>query len=464
MAVRVGTAGLEAIAALGVPVPRYDRSSLLPRILHLGVGGFHRAHMALYTDETAAAGGDWAIRGVGLLDRDRRMAEALAAQDHLYTLVERDSDGSHARVVGSIVDFALASGDESAFARLVADPELAILSLTITEGGYSLTSRNETIEAIVSALELRRVSGAGGLTVLSCDNLPGNGSVARAAIMAVAEARGPELVRFLESSCAFPNSMVDRITPQTTDADRAWLHELGVDDEWPVVCEPFRQWVIEDTFVSGRPAWESVGVLFTDRVHDWELYKLRLLNASHSCLAYLAALAGVVYVDEAMAIASVRRYLERLLETEAIPTLREIPGHPAADYARTVLGRFENTGVRDQIARLCIDGTSKFPSFLLPTVEAQLERDGPVACAALALAAWARYLGTVPADERAADPHGDEAAALAREALREPAAFLELGIFTAPIRASERFRTAFADAAGSLAEQGPLGAIERLLA
>src|ERR1043166_7999573 len=160
MAVRVGTAGLEAIAALGVPVPRYDRRSLLPRILHLGVGGFHRAHMGLYTDETAAAGGDWAIRGVGLLDRDRRMAEALAAQDHLYTLVERDSDGSHARVVGSIVDFALASGDERAFARLVADPELAILSLTITEGGYSLTSRNETIEAIVSALDVRRVSGA----------------------------------------------------------------------------------------------------------------------------------------------------------------------------------------------------------------------------------------------------------------------------------------------------------------
>jgi mannitol 2-dehydrogenase len=357
------------------------------------------------------------------------------------------------------------AGDEAAFGRLVADPRVAILSLTITEGGYSLATPNATIETIVSALDTRRLSGGQPLTVLSCDNLPGNGDVAHAAISAVAEARGAAVARYVESACTFPNSMVDRITPQTSDDDRTWLRdEVGIEDGWPVVCEPFRQWVLEDRFIAGRPRWESVGVLFTDRVHDWELYKLRLLNASHSCMAYLMALAGVVYVDEAMAIPVLRRYLEQLLSLEAIPTLTEIPGHPASEYADTVLRRYENTGVRDQIARLCIDGTAKFPSFLIPTVEAQVARGGPVSHAALALAAWSRYLGTTPAAERARDPRGERAAALAAEALDDPLAFLELDeVFTAPLRESEDFRAAFARAARDLADNGPLRAIENVL-
>ena len=208
---------------------------------------------------------------------------------------------------------------------------------------------------------------------------------------------------------------------------------------------------------------EDVGALFTDRVHDWELYKLRMLNATHSCLAYLMAIEGVVYVDEAVAIPTVRRYLERFLATEAIPTLTEIPGHPAADYAATVLGRFENTGVRDQIARLCIDGTAKFPSFLIPTIERQLELDGPVECAALALAGWARYLGTVPAAERAHDSQGDRAATFAVRSLDEPRAFLEFDqVFTPRLRESDRFGDAFAAASRALAKRGSIGAMEQL--
>ena len=219
--------------------------------------------------------------------------------------------------------------------------------------------------------------------------------------------------------------------------------------------------MIEDRFAAGRPQWEDVGVLFTDRVHDWELYKLRMLNASHSCMAYLMALAGVVYVDEAMSIQVLRRYLGRLLELEVIPTLAEIPGYPAAEYASTVLRRFENTGVRDQIARLCIDGTSKFPSFLIPTVEAQLVRGGPISCAALALAAWCRYLGTVPAAERAPDSRGDHAVELARAALSDPIVFLELDeVFSSPLRESSIFRSAFVEAYRQLATHGPLEAIE----
>jgi mannitol 2-dehydrogenase len=462
-AIPLRASNLSAVGERGPVVPRYDRKALVPRILHLGVGGFHRAHMALYTDDVAGGGGDWGIRGVGLLAVDRRMADVLRAQDYLYTVIERDSERSHARVVGSIVDYVLAAGDAELFADCVTDPRLAIFSLTITEGGYSLANGNETIDAIVAALDARRAAGHPPLTILSCDNLPGNGDVAREAIATVAERRGRDVARYVES-CAFPNSMVDRITPQTDDADRAWLlDEIGVDDGWPVVCETFRQWVIEDRFVAGRPDWESAGALFTDRVHDWELYKLRMLNASHSCLAYLAALAGIVYVDEAVALSVVREYLEQFLATEAIPTLRAIPAHPPADYAETVLARFSNTGVRDQIARLCIDGTAKFPSFLIPTVETQIERGGPVACAALALAAWARYLATVPPAARAPDSRGERSAELAERSLADPLAFLELDeVFTSALRASERFRDAFAAAAADLMRVGPLGAIENM--
>ncbi len=462
-AIALRSGNLDAIGELGVPVPGYDRAALVPRILHLGVGGFHRAHMALYTDEIAASGGDWGIAGVGILAADRRLADVLDSQDSLYTLIERDSDGSRPRIVGSIVTYALAAGDVAVFAERLADPGVAIFSMTITEGGYSLADGNATIEAVVAGLEARRARGAGPLTILSCDNLPGNGDVARAAISTVAEPHGADLAGYVET-CAFPNSMVDRITPQTQDGDREWLREeIGVDDGWPVVCEPFRQWVIEDRFVAGRPSWEDAGALFTDRVHDWELYKLRMLNASHSCIAYLMALADVVYVDEAVAIPVVRRFLEQLLATEAIPTLREIPGHPASEYAATVLERFANAGVRDRIARLCIDGTAKFPSFLIPTVEAQIERSGPVVCAALALAAWARYLATAPAALRAPDSRGERSVMLAERSLADPLAFLELDeVFTPILRGSAVFREAFGAAASELARLGPLGAIERV--
>ncbi len=456
MPVALSAATLGEIGALGVGVPQYDRRALVPRILHLGVGGFHRAHLARYVDELADGGGEWAIRGVGLLESDRRMADVLAAQDGLYTLIERDSEGSHVNVVGSIVDFV-----REGFAAQLAHADVAILSMTITEGGYSLEQPNATIEAIVDALEARRAAGGTPLTVLSCDNLPGNGTVARAAIMQVASTRSDELVRYLESACTFPNSMVDRITPQTSDADRVWLRdEIGIDDGWPVVCEPFRQWVIEDAFAAARPAFEDVGVLFTDHVHDWELYKLRMLNATHSCMAYLSGLAGIVYVDQAIANPTIGAYLGRFLVDEVMPTLTEIPGHPAAEYAATVVDRFANTGVRDQIARLCIDGTAKFPTFLIPTVERQLDLDGPVECAALALAGWARYLGTVPVEERAPDPHGARSAALAAEALDDPRAFLELGaVFTPRLRESARFGDAFVRAYEEIAAHGAIGAL-----
>ncbi len=463
--INLRTTTLDEIAARGVPVPRYDRSRLRPRILHLGVGGFHRAHLAVFVHELAEAGSDWGIRGLGVLDADRRMEGVLRSQDYLYTLVAKGDGEPQPQVIGSIVAYVLAVDDPTAVAAQIGDPETAILSLTITESGYSLERPNPTIESIAAGLARRRAESAAPLTILSCDNIAGNGKVAQAVVLRVCEERDAELARWVEIDCSFPNSMVDRITPQTTDADRAWLHDnLGIDDGWPVVAEPFRQWVIEDSFAAGRPRFEDVGVLFSDRVHDWELYKLRMLNATHSCMAYLSALAGITYVDEALATPPLRKFLERFLWQEAIPTLDEIPGHPRENYAATVLDRFASTGVRDQIARLCIDGTAKFSVFLIPTIERQLERDGPVECAALALAGWARYLATTPAAERAADPSADQSASYATQAIDDPVAFLELeAVFPPALRDSDRFREAFAASAGSLASRGPIGAVEALL-
>jgi mannitol 2-dehydrogenase len=465
--IALSDATLPAIAARGVPVPAYDRQRLQPRILHVGVGGFHRAHFALYTHELAATGSPWGIRGVGLLAQDARMAEALDPQDYLYTLVERGAGAPRPQVVGSIIDYRLAHDDPEGAAELAADPDVAIVSLTITEAGYGDTARTAmsprptAFDVIATALERRRARGDPPLTIVSCDNVPGNGDAARRATLVAARLRSASLADWTDRHCAFPNSMVDRITPATSDDDRAWLLDaVGVVDRWPVVAEPFRQWVIEDDFANGRPRWEEVGVLFTDRVHDWEVYKLRLLNAGHSSIAYLATLAEVTYVDEAMALTEVRHFLHRLLNDEAVPSLTQIPGYPPGDYVASVLERFANTGVRDQIARLCIDGSAKFPTFLLPTVIFQLQQNGPVARSALALAGWARYLATVPPGRQAFDTAGDAARQHARRATDEPTRFLDfVEVFPPPVRDDARFRAAFTASWHRIGDVGPLAAM-----
>ena len=299
------------------------------------------------------------------------------------------------------------------------------------------------------------------MTILSCDNLPGNGTVARRATLAAAARVGDDLRAWIEHDCTFPNSMVDRITPVTADADRTWLRDVaGIEDGWPVVGEPFRQWVIEDAFAAGRPAWEDVGALFTDRVHDWELYKLRMLNAGHSCMAYLSSLAGITYVDEAMGVPQVRAFLDDLLYHEAVPTLTEIPGHRREDYVASVLGRFANTGVRDQIARLCIDGSAKFPTFLLPTIVRQLELSGPIRRATTALAGWARYLGVVAPADQSFDASIDAARQYGAKAMNDPTSFLEYAeVFPAELRESARFRAAFERAYRRVVDDGPLAAM-----
>jgi mannitol 2-dehydrogenase len=467
--IRLGQARLADIALRGVPVPAYDRGRLEPRIVHVGVGGFHRAHFAAYVHELASAGGDWGIVGLGLLARDADMAAALRPQDHLYTLIEKGSGDPAAQVIGSIIGFVHApNGHDRAASELVAARGTSILSLTITESGYaepssaeSVAGEDTTFDRIAAALALRRDRTAGPITILSCDNLPGNGQAARAATLAAAARLDPALPAWVEGHCTFPNSMVDRITPATSDDDRRWLRDsAGIIDRWPVVAEPFRQWVMEDDFAGGRPSWEDAGALFTDRIHDWERYKLRILNAGHSCIAYLSALAGITFVHEAMAVPAVRAFLEGLLRDEALPTLVEIPGHPRDEYAASVLDRFANAGVRDQIARVCLDGSAKFPAFLIPTIERQLETGGPIERSAIALAAWARYLGVVDPERQSFDADGDAARRYAAEAIADPLAFLAYeAVFPPAVRSSPRFRSAFAIGYGRIAEMCPIAAI-----
>jgi mannitol 2-dehydrogenase len=451
-------------------VPTYDRARLQPAIVHVGVGGFHRAHLAVYVHELASRGSGWGIVGLGLLEGDAEMAAALGGQDCLYTLIEKDGGEPSAQVIGSITRFVHApAGHDAASSELIAAPGTAILSLTITESGYAELSATEraagkrtTFDRIAAALAVRRDRSAGPITILSCDNVPRNGDAARDATLSAAARLDPALPAWVERHCTFPNSMVDRITPATSHEDREWLRDCaGIVDGWPVVSEPFRQWVMEDDFAADRPSWEDAGALFTDRIHDWEQYKLRMLNAGHSCIAYLSALAGIRYVHEAVAVPAVRTFLDRLLHREAMPSIVEIPGHPREEYAASVLERFANVGVRDQIARVCIDGSAKFPTFLIPTIEWQLERGGPIERAATALAGWARYLAVVDRGQQAFDAGGDAARRYAAEATMDPPAFLAYdAVFPPTVRSAPRFRSAFAAAYEQIASEGPIAAMQ----
>jgi len=378
-----------------VAVPGYDRAGMRPGIVHVGVGGFHRAHEAVYLDDLMALGGakEWGICGVGLRPEDRAMRDALAPQDCLYTLVTRDAAGDKARVIGSLVRYVYAPEEEAAFRATLAAPETRIVSLTITEGGYTPQpgQPQNVFRYLADALRQRRGSGLKPFTVLSCDNLPGNGDAAKRALLA--SAPDTDLAHWIAQNAAFPNSMVDRITPQTTDADRDLVRtEFGIDDAWPVVCEPFKQWIIEDDFCDGRPAWEEVGAQFVPDVAPYETMKLSLLNGSHFAMAYLGFLAGFNTVPEVMADPQFRMFIQRMMDEEVTPLLPPVPGIDLTDYKATLLVRFDNPAIKDQITRLCLNGSGKFPQYLLPSLQKAIRSGRPHRLLTLALAGWMRYL------------------------------------------------------------------------
>lgn len=461
-----------------VAVPTYDRSRLQRSIVHIGVGGFHRSHLATYIHELCQSGHrDWSITGAGVLPGDQAMADALRPQDHLYTLITRGAHSTEVEVIGSIVDFIHASPRADRLVASIADPTTQIVSLTITEGGYPVdditgdylstlptAGPTSAIGILAAGLQQRYQDGHSGLTVISCDNIASNGSVARTATLGEAHSLGDGLADWIADSVAFPNSMVDRITPATTDSDREWLaaHQ-GIHDNWPVVAEPFRQWVIEDNFAAGRPPLEQLDVLTTTDAKPYELMKLRLLNAGHSCLAYLAALMGMETIGAAMTCRELHDFTADFLATEARPVLPPIAGIDLDQYVASIIVRFSNTSIGDQIGRLCLDGSVKFPKFLLPTVRAQLEAGGPIGLSALALAGWCEYLAGPP-ERLAADPMLDIAINHARRAQDNPAAFLDFPeVLGDDLPRSQRFSEAFIQALRSLRERGVQSAIDTAL-
>ncbi|HEY9665036.1 MAG TPA: mannitol dehydrogenase family protein, partial [Allocoleopsis sp.] len=369
-----------------VRVPQYDRHLITNGIFHIGVGGFHRAHQALYLDEYLHQHprSDWGICGIGLLEFDQRMRDALQAQDCLYTLVERSPAGDHARVIGSITNYLFAPENRQAVIDALADPQCRIVTLTITEAGYyyiestgEFDTNHPTIQHdlqhpdqpigvygfLTAALDRRRQQGIAPFTVLSCDNIQGNGNVVRKMLTTFAELRDPDLGQWIREHVAFPNCMVDRITPATTPADIEMVKEqFGIDDAFPVVAEPFLQWVVEDKFCAGRPDLESVGVQFTEDVHPYEMMKIRLLNASHLLIGYIGTLTGYSYAHETMADPLICRAVERLME-EVTPTLHPVPGVDLDQYKKTLIERFANPKIRDQLPRLCLNGSAKVPKW-----------------------------------------------------------------------------------------------------
>jgi mannitol 2-dehydrogenase len=399
-----------------VSVPNYDRRALGRGVVHISVGAFHRSHQAVYFDDLARRGlaDGWAVTGVGL--HHPGLKEALDPQDGLYTVVTRGAGGDAARVVGVITRYLYAPLDRRAVVEALADARTRLVTLTITAAGYKVDAKTggfdeadpavvhdlahpadpcSALGFLVEGLERRRRSGLSPFTVLSCDNMTGNGKVARAAVTGMAALRDPSLAQWVDQRGAFPDSMVDRITPGTTDEDRAMVERIfGVRDRWPVMTEPFSQWVIEDSFCDGRPPLDEVGVQFVDDVSPYALTKTRLLNATHTALGHLGLLAGHSRLDITMADPAFAAYVECMMNDEIAPLLPDV-GIDLPAYTANLRERFANARIADPLTRLCRNGSTKVKSHLLPSIAEARALGRPHGLLTLAVAAWCRYLGVV---------------------------------------------------------------------
>ncbi|MFD1713110.1 mannitol dehydrogenase family protein [Amnibacterium flavum] len=475
-----------------VSVPNYDRSDVTVGIVHFGVGGFHRAHQAMVVDTLMNNGEalDWGICGVGVLPGDAKMRDVMAAQDRLYTLVYKHADGSReARVIGSIVEYLFAPDDADAVIEKMAAPSTRIVSLTVTEGGYNFDpvsgqfdSANPAIQAdlaagavpatvfglVTEALARRRERGIAPFTVMSCDNIQGNGHMAKLTFSTFASLKDPELGEWVRENVSFPNSMVDRITPVTFDSDREEVRrDFGIEDAWPVVCEPFFQWVLEDDFPLGRPAYEDAEVQVVDDVEPYELMKLRLLNASHQAMCYVGYLSGHRYAHEATADPAIATFLRRYMDEEGTPTLRPVPGVDLDEYKDTLIERFGNPEVRDTLARLCAESSDRIPKWLVPVIRENLANGGKVELSAAIVASWARYDEAV--DEQGepivvVDRLADQLMAVARGQHEKPVAFIADRQLFGDLIDDARFVESYLAALHSFWDNGAHATVEALVA
>jgi mannitol 2-dehydrogenase len=472
-----------------VGVPAYNRREVGQSICHVGVGGFHRAHQAVYADDLLQKNEqlEWGLCGIGLLPHDIRIRDVLRDQDYLYTVVEREIGQDQARVIGSMVNFLYAPENREAVLEKLASPETKIVSLTITEGGYYLNQAtgefddqhpdikrdlehpeapNCSFGYLIEALNRRRLRGQPPFTIMSCDNVQSNGEISKRMLLAFAELRDPAIRNWLETKGAFPNSMVDRITPATTDAHREFVREkFGIDDAWPVVPEGFRQWVIEDHFLHGRPAWEEVGAEMTTDVLPYEKMKMRLLNASHQTMCYIGMLLGYQYADESMGDAEIVRFVQRMMAEEVTPILDPVPGIDLEDYKRTLIRRFSNPAIKDTLLRLATEGSARIPKFILPSIVESLSAGTPNRLLIFTVATWFRYLTGTDDNGRELeiiDPLKDRLQERARKGKEDPGPLLEISeLFPAALTQSSVFLNTLSEAMRYLYGEGSRAALSR---
>ena len=478
MSVRLSAATLEDIAGKAA-VPGYDRAKLSPGILHFGVGNFHRAHQAVYLDALfeTGEGHDFAIVGAGVMPSDAAMRDKLAGQDYLTTVVEQDNARTSARVTGPMVDM-LKVGDTPAIIEKLADPAIRIVSLTVTEGGYFIDSDGvfdpghpaiaadganpdapKTVFGLIGAgLKLRRERGVQPFTVMSCDNIPHNGKVCRAAVVGTAKLSNAELADWIDTAVSFPNGMVDRITPATSQREIDHCREtFGIDDAWPVYCEEFKQWVLEDDFPAGRPALEKVGVQFVPDVAPYETMKIRILNGGHAIIAYPAGLMDVHFVHEAMENDLVARFLDKVEADEVLPIVPPVPDTGLADYYALIKRRFANPKIGDTVRRLCLDGSNRQPKFIVLSILDNLKAGRDPVGLALESALWCRYCRGVT-DSGAViepnDPNWDRLVERAKASESDPMAWLAMTDVYGSLKDEPRFAEPFAKWLKMLAEKG----------
>lgn len=461
----------DTLAALPETIarPSYDRTALTPGIVHIGLGNFHRAHQSWYLHRLMQQGEahDWAILGAGVRPYDAAMRTRLLAQDCLTTLIELSPNTTSAEVVGSMIDYLPIEDGNGALIAAMARPEIRIVALTVTEGGYyqdpvaggfdlahadiqhDITTANAprtAFGAIVAALGQRRASGTGPFTVQSCDNLQGNGDITRQTVLGLARAVDAELADWIAAHCTFPNSMVDCIVPATGPAEIAIAAEMGVADQAPVTHEPFRQWVIEDSFCAGRPDWDKVGATFTDAVHAYETMKIRILNAGHQVIANAGELLSCATIADCMEDADIRSLFEKVETEEIAPYVHAVPEITPEAYVALIASRFSNPAIRDTTRRVAFDGSSRHTGFVLPILRDALAANASIDGLALVEALWARMCAGTREDgsEIAAnDPKWQELQTVAHAAKSAPSAWVRQAEYYGDIAQDARFAERF---------------------